>query len=123
MTFLRVRNTCGRIIILLQNIVTGPSDYCDHEQFQAKCDNKETILMQSAQFGRMRVGRCIDIDYRIGCSMDVVPIMDGFCSGQSACEVHVGHPRLLSAKFAANVCKSLLAYLSASYSCLKGWCY
>ena len=98
----------------------GPTDYCEHEHFEAKCGEGQEVMMQSATYGRMRVGRCIDMNYHIGCAMDVLLVMDGFCSGKQDCSVPIGHPILLSTKLTSKVCsKSLSAYLTSSYMCIN----
>ena len=47
------------------------------EQFKADCSGKGLILLLSAQFGRMRVGKCIDDgDVDMGCQASVIDYMD-----------------------------------------------
>lgn len=77
--------------------------------------------MQSAIYGRMNVGRCIEAIYgKIGCSLDVLSVMDELCSGRPSCSVDLVNRALMSAKRNANVCPGLSAYLVASYSCVEG---
>ncbi len=92
-------------------------DYCQFESFDASCDTDEVILMKSARYGRMRVGRCVARDYGyISCAADVLEEMDRRCSGSRKC--HFNIPTL---RETYQPCpKDLTAYLEASYSCVKG---
>ncbi len=56
-------------------------EYCNWETFSARCNQAgQVIVMQSAQYGRMKFGRCIrramDPDtktlHEIGCSEDIL---------------------------------------------------
>ncbi|ESO06136.1 hypothetical protein HELRODRAFT_160282 [Helobdella robusta] len=72
------------------------------------------ILMTSAKFGRMRMGRCIGEGYSLGCSKDVLPYMDMMCSGRKFCNVSVRnlvdiHPCQ----------RDFASYLEAKYVCVE----
>lgn len=82
--------------------------------------------MRSALYGRMRVGRCVETEGRLvdvmkndhlylGCSADVLPVVDSRCSGQSRCYVKVADFRSTRPCYAG-----LEMYLEASYSCARG---
>lgn len=73
--------------------------------------------METAQYGRMRLGRCAVEDFgHIGCSADVLTNIDGTCSGRHTCEI------VYMAKFLQGItpCKALTSYLEAEYHCQKG---
>ncbi len=59
------------------------TDYCQMETFKASCAENEIIMMKSARYGRMRLGRCLTRNYYVGCSADVLPHLDTLCSGES----------------------------------------
>lgn len=93
----------------------GGRDFCLHEAFNATCRSGSVIKMISAAYGRMRLGRCINGDFNIGCSKDVVAYMDAQCTARSACEVSVRnlvdiHPCQ----------RDFMSYLEASYKCIDG---
>jgi hypothetical protein len=74
--------------------------------------------METAMYGRMRFGKCVDRDYGyLGCELDVLPIADRLCSGRRKCSITVPNPL-----FAVNLpCpRDLKPYLEANYSCVKG---
>jgi len=87
----------------------------------------EVIVMTTARWGRMETGRCLEIHPNslaaqghdplfLGCFEDVLSIMDGKCSGRSACDVRVSET-LNDIK----PCYSdLTRYLQFSYECVKG---
>jgi len=57
-------------------------EYCLREYFVASCPSiGHVILMTSALYGRMRIGRCIRGTFNIGCSNDVTALFDDRCSG------------------------------------------
>jgi len=70
--------------------------------------------MTSAVYGRMRIGRCIDGDYNIGCATDVLRYFDSQCTTRRSCEVDVRnlvdlHPCQ----------RDFMSYLEASYRCVQ----
>ena len=86
--------------------------------FEARCATDEVIVMQSARFGRMRIGRCIKVDFgHQGCGADVMYIMDEHCSGKQSCQIQVGDKNM---KERSSCVQGLEQYLEASYSCKKG---
>jgi len=61
-------------------------EYCLREYFIASCSSVgDVILMTSALYGRMRIGRCIRGTFNIGCSNDVTALFDDRCSGRTSC--------------------------------------
>jgi len=109
-------------------IQLGINEYCNMETFRARCQHGEVIVMKTALFGRMRVGRCIASDAyltalqqldptSLGCSADVLSYVDRVCSGRSACDVSVPNPEMN----AFRPCSAqLTVYLEASYTCVAG---
>ena len=98
-------------------VLVDGADYCLLESFEPSCPPGSVILMLSARYGRMRVGRCLSRDYYVGCSADVISQMDRRCSGRERCKVTVPEPTLLK----VTPCpKDLVAYLEADYTCVKG---
>ena len=100
--------------------VATQKQYCAFESFNATCRLDEVILMESAQYGRMRLGRCvkkiIGKEY-VGCSEDVLSVLDDKCSGRRHCVVSVGAQELRD----TNPCPGEVTWhLEASYTCVKG---
>lgn len=92
-------------------------DYCLHESFNATCRPGFVILMTSANYGRMKLGRCINGDFNIGCSKDVIRYFDSQCSAKETCDVSVRnlvdvHPCQ----------RDFMSYLETSYRCIEGRC-
>jgi len=58
---------------------------------QLRCQHKnEVIVITHAKYGRMREGRCMTSTYGVvGCSADVVHLLDVLCSGRRSCDVNV----------------------------------
>jgi len=75
------------------------------------------IMMQSAKFGRMRLGRCVDTDIYIGCAADVLALFDARCSGRRRCEIRIPDPEFAKNKPCP---EDLKPYFEASYECVKG---
>ena len=93
-------------------------EYCENEAFRAACGVNEVIVMRSAQYGRMRLSKCIDRDYGyVGCSVDVLVHADRKCSGRRKCEIRVPDP-----DFSNDIdCpRDLKPYLEVGYDCVKG---
>jgi len=105
------------------------NEICQLETMEARCRwNSEVIVMTSARWGRMENGRCLDIDPRrlaanrddpmfLGCSEDVLSLLDMKCSSEAACDVAVPNADLDT----ITPCyRDITRYLEASYTCVKG---
>jgi len=98
-------------------LIADARDFCMHESFAARCEPGSVVLMLSAVYGRMRLGRCIRGDYNVGCSTDVVAYFDAHCTGRQSC--HVGVRNLID----IHPCqRDFTSYLEASYRCIQGIC-
>jgi len=101
--------------IIVYTAAASRADFCLHESFNASCRPGTVVLMTSASYGRMRLGRCIVGDYNIGCATNVVGYMHGQCTGRPACDVPVRnlvdtHPCQ----------RDFMSYLEATYTCIEG---
>jgi len=102
---------------------------CQLEMMEGRCHwRSEVIVMTSARWGRMKTGRCLDIHPNLlathgkdplflGCSEDVLSIMDRKCSGRASCDVRIPDPVLDEIK---PCYRDQTRYLEASYVCVKG---
>lgn len=74
--------------------------------------------MESAMYGQMHLGRCLDEDFGyLGCSANELQQMDKKCSGRQSCDVTVA---TIAAQLNCSIPKSLTQYLEARYTCKKG---
>jgi len=117
----------------LQNSI-GPAaagghvvEYCNGEEFEPRCHGNDVIVMLSARYGRMKIGRCVkrepgfepmlqDPRY-LGCSADVLHTVSTLCSGKSQCTLRVNDQIL------DNVIPcydNLKMYLEVAYICVGG---
>ena len=93
-------------------------EYCQFETFNATCPSDQVIIMTSAKYGRMNLGRCVKHNYGYtGCNHDVTSEVDKRCSGRQWCSIAVPDESLHSL---APCPSGLSAYFSASYTCLDG---
>ena len=69
----------------------GVETYCESEVARLRCDrHNEVIIITHAKYGRMREGRCMTSAYGVvGCSSDVVHLLDALCSGRRQCDINV----------------------------------
>jgi len=97
----------------------GPAEICTMEVFNASCPTGEVILIQSARYGRMSLGRCVQGGYgHLGCAVDVRSYLDSMCSGRSTCQLtRLPDPVLFSLKPCPG---DFTSYLEVSYECLTG---
>jgi len=74
-------------VIIAEEVTT----YCESEVVQLRCQKKnEVIVVTHAKYGRMREGRCMTSAYGVvGCSADVIHLLDSLCSGRRQCDVNV----------------------------------
>jgi len=94
-------------------------EHCLTETFHARCRQRnEVILMDSARFGRMELGRCVTRNFgHVGCAADVISQLDAACSGRTYCDLSVSDPSLVRMKPCP---KDFSAYLDALYHCVPG---
>lgn len=95
------------------------SEYCELDTFSAQCsDPSQVVVIRSAHFGRMRLGRCLTVNNgNLGCQLDVLAQLEARCSGRRRCDVPVS-----AIDHATLACtREVRGYLEASYICVKGW--
>ena len=106
-------------------------EICQWETMEGRCHwRSEVIVMTSARWGRMKTGRCLEVhpnllsthgkDPFLGCSENVLSIMDRKCSGRASCDVRIPDPVLDEIK---PCYPDQTRYLEASYVCVKGLLY
>src|SRR6218665_536231 len=95
---------------------TAPA-FCRWEVFNVTCPVDSVIVIRSAHYGRMRLGRCLETNYSIGCSKDVLLWVDELCSGLRHCSVAVPNPSLHEIQPCP---KDFQTYLEADYQCTAG---
>ena len=95
-------------------------EICTGEAVKIVCGHSELIMMTSAEYGRKQVGRCLrKADDFMGCTNDVLPLLDRWCSGRSECTLSVPTEELENANTA---CLDILKmYLRITYTCLEGY--
>jgi len=75
-------------------------------------------MVTSALYGRMHISKCVKENFGfIGCSTDVLELVDAQCSGRRECSM-----RILDENFGnAKPCHDdLKTYLQVNYRCVKG---
>jgi len=94
------------------------SEHCQDESFKAACQPGQVVVMETARYGRMRIGRCVkrNLGY-LGCAVDALRYMDSSCSGHVTCDVSVMNPALRELQPCP---KDVTWHLEASYKCVDG---
>ena len=99
------------------------TEFCQNEEFKASCSSSSVVVITSARYGRMSVGRCVRRDYGfVGCGSDVLGITDQLCSGRRNCSVRVPNSWYDDAAQRARCPEDFRNYLRVSYDCVEGWC-
>ena len=95
-------------------------EYCTAELFEANCNPDEVIVMTSAVYGQMKIGRCVEEDIGfLGCQNDALDTMDEACSGRQACKILISKQNFR--KDVAGAChRSLSGYAQMVHHCLRG---
>jgi len=115
---LRKTDTESSQIVLLAAPPGQTRQYCHNEVFRAECSSGHVVLVTSALYGRMSLGRCVKTDFGfIGCKVDVIEHLHSRCSGRRVCNVRVPDSTLDRAKPCNEDLKS---YLEVAYSCAQG---
>nr|UCK81579.1 Gal-binding and CUB domains containing receptor 12 [Arenicola marina] len=107
------------ICILLAHVPTESKyhDVCiqEAEAVNLRCGPGQIIQVNSAKYGRMRTGRCIQRDIDIGCDTDILFLLDRWCSGKKDCHVVVPNKELVDANQCPN---DMLMYLEYDADCV-----
>lgn len=89
----------------------------------------EVVVMDEAIYGRRHVGKCIDVEEIsgfahdqtfLGCSTNVINLLDRKCSGRKHCDVRIPDSDLEQTQPCR---KGLKMFLEASYYCAEGTVY
>lgn len=88
------------------------------EHFNATCRENEVIIVEHARYGRMRLGKCVTVDYGyVGCTVNVDREVERRCAGRRHCRFQVPD----SAIYWHNPCPmDFASYLEVQYFCLRG---
>lgn len=97
------------------------TEYCLRDSFNPRCSPGKIINVQHAVYGRMNVGKCVNENFFMGCTVNVQQILDRFCSGKGTCDIPVINTEIADAAHCLR--KSLTAYLEAAYYCQAGMAY
>ena len=93
-------------------------EICNADEFTARCASNEVVLMTSAVYGRMRVGRCVTQSDYVGCWNDALAAFDARCSGRQSCQVEVRSDLWREEE---NSCVEYAhGYVEASFECFEG---
>ena len=115
MTLIISNYICSCVFIFA---IAGPSEYCNMENFNATCDRNHVILIRTARYGRMKIGRCVKGNYGyLGCAADVRTYMETKCSGRHTCKLEVPDGYLHKSKPCPG---DFTSYLEVAYECLRG---
>lgn len=94
-------------------------EFCHGEAFTASCSIDEVIVMRTAAYGRMRIGRCVKTGYsQVGCRANVMRQADRICSGRRSCRIQVTSRSFGNVQPCTTDAKS---YFEVAYDCKKGW--
>lgn len=92
---------------------------CSKEEFSARCNYDEVLLITRVLYGHIRLGRCTPRDFgQFGCTSDVTALFDARCSALRTCVIPPLDPALVSAE--PECAQGLVVSLEASYVCIKG---
>ena len=106
------------MLVYVWRLFSEVTEVCTSEEFTLSCKRNEIIVMTSAEFGRMSVGRCITEADFMGCGNDVLPLLDRWCSGLQECSFRVSNDELDAANL--NCLKYLIKYLRSEHECIEG---
>ena len=76
------------------------------------------IILTHARYGRMKIGRCVQLAMGyVGCQSDVILLADRRCSGRRLCDIRVPDAEFESTR---PCLKELKTFLDIRYKCVKG---
>lgn len=107
-------------IIVLLIVINSISiiEYCATERFNPTCTSNQVIHVSQAVYGRMAIGKCLKKNLLLGCSVNVLGVMDRLCSGKTACDVPIFNSEI--GEHAHCLDHGITGYLEAAFYCQKG---
>jgi hypothetical protein len=96
------------------NISMISSTVCYHHPFTARCSTGSVIMIETAVYGRMRTGGCINISTHIGCQADATFLLKRQCSGRRSCNFTVG---MELSSLAGGCTSELQGFLEVTHYC------
>ena len=93
------------------------AEYCIYDSFNPECKDGDVIVVTHALYGRMRIGKCLTENYFTGCSVNVLNLVDKFCSGKPKCNILIPNQEMGAV---VNCRRDLLVYLEAGFICERG---
>ena len=94
----------------------GLVEYCQWEAFEPKCEQDEVVIIKTAYYGRMKLGKCVASGV-VGCFKEVTDLVGERCGGRRWCRLGVPDQGLDST---APCEVELKSYLMVSHTCVKG---
>ena len=93
--------------------------FCQWQTVDLNCTEPgHVLLVLSARYGRMKVGRCVTKNYGyVGCSVDVLDHVGAVCSARPSCRFEVPDHAL---KQLQPCPRDLAFYLEITYVCVPG---
>lgn len=96
----------------------GVLEYCAGHAFEPSCLDGQVVVMKSARYGHIQLGKCVDLDFgNFGCAVDQLKFLDKECSGLDKCSV-IANDESMGADLPC--ASAFVRYLEASYSCQEG---
>ena len=60
----------------LSSCFVAPQELCQTETFTPSCPQNQVVVLTEARFGRLRRGRCVEVDYgNLGCNASVIDLV------------------------------------------------
>ena len=102
-------------------------EICNLEEGTVQCPHNEVIVVLSAWFGRMSLGRCItsgQVGVTIGCYTIVWTKMDQLCSGKQTCHIQqFSEGDFKDGEHIGPECQAgLEKHLAVQFTCVTGTC-
>ena len=96
-------------------------EVCSGKKFNASCTSGTVLMIDSAKYGRMKIGgKCRISTYNVGCSADVSSYVERHCAGRRNCEMPVSDDIRTFASDHHGCPSDQLGYLRVAYYCLPG---
>ena len=115
--FIIVIRVAGCLCLGDDNIIS--KEVCFKETFQSACAQDSVIILKTAFYGLMGIGRCFPEDHTsIGCYNDVTPYFDKACSGKRTCSVNGNENGLIQLNL--NCPQYIAGYVEIGYICSRG---
>lgn len=110
-------------IRIIHHLFTEYTEICAFSKKNLECKkSSEILLIEEAQFGRMKKSDCLKTEDNLGCHIDIIRYVRAQCSGRSSCRLEYSevYQKFNISKTAPDCLEDRFGYILVKSRCQEG---